>query len=84
MGGDYKKDGAWHLYADVIMFNDETRTAERINAHAGLPVKSLSPGVLLNNGKVVALVRAPGNFLHIVSYSQETNDLTTLMDFGNI
>ena len=84
MGGDYKKDGGWHLYADVIVYNDEVRTAERINAHAGLPIKSLSPGFLLNSGKVVALVRAPGNFLHIVQYARESNELSTLMDFGNI
>ena len=84
MGGDFKAKGGWHLYADVLIFNTETKKAERINAHAGLPVKSLSPGVLLNNGCVVALVRAPGNFLHLICYNREFNELKTLEDFGNI
>lgn len=84
MGGDYKANGGWHLYADVVVYNDIARTAERINVHAGLPIKSLSPGKLLDNGSVIALVRAPGNFLHLVSYSRESNELKTLEDFGNI
>ena len=84
MGGDYKANGGWHLYADVIVYNEDAKTAERVNAHCGLPIKSLSPGKLLHNGNVVALVRAPGNFLHLVSYSRETNELKTLEDFGNI